>query len=99
MNSQNHPETSSHTSSHSMRQIPVKIGLSFNNSSFYNFSLGSRYYNAGPHIPRSNNTLHLLSSSPQGTIVSPAYEFRHDGTVTEWEFEGAKTGNVRLQVG
>ena len=31
--------------------------------------------------------------------MSPAYEFRHDGTVTEWELEGAKTGDVRLQVG
>lgn len=68
------------------------------NNIYFQFLLGSRYYNAGPAIPRSNNTLHLVPSSPQGTIVSPAYEFRHDGKVTEWEFEGAKTGNVRLQV-
>ena len=62
------------------------------------FLLGSRYYNAGPEIPRNNDTFHSILPSPQGTIVSPAYEFRHDGTVTEFEFEGAKIGNVRLQV-
>ncbi|PFX20690.1 Polycystic kidney disease and receptor for egg jelly-related protein [Stylophora pistillata] len=70
----------------------------FGDGSYESIPLSSRYYNAGPKIPRDNDTFYSIMPSPQGTIVSPAYEFRHDGTVTEFEFEGAKIGKLRLQI-
>ena len=67
----------------------------------YNFFLlttGSRYYYAGPRIPRNNDTITTALLNSKGTNVIPNYDFYHEGKITQWEFEGIKTGDVKLQV-
>ena len=40
----------------------------------------------------------MVPAELSGPAVMQAYEFRHDGRITHWEFESDKTGVVQLQV-